>query len=163
MLELLVSSPAFRHGSVIPIDHTGDGRDLAPDLAWSQAPPGSQGFALLVEDPDAPDPDRPLRVWTHWIVTGIAPHVTALSSGILPTGAVAGINDWGQHGWSGPQPPVGRHRYFFHIYALDVALRAPGIGRRELLDTIEGHVLAHGKLVGTYGKLKLMRASHRRH
>jgi Raf kinase inhibitor-like YbhB/YbcL family protein len=157
MLELHVSSPAFRHGSVIPIEHTGDGVDVAPDLSWSHAPPGARGFALLVEDRDAPDPDRPLRIWTHWIVTGIAPHVTALAGGILPAGAVAGTNDWGQPRWSGPQPPVGRHRYFFHVYALDVALCAPGISRDKLLDAIEGRVLAQGTLVGTYGKLKLAR------
>jgi Raf kinase inhibitor-like YbhB/YbcL family protein len=155
MLELHLSSPAFRHGSVIPVEHTGDGADVAPDLAWSPAPPGTGGFSLLVEDPDAPDPDRPLRIWAHWIVTGLQPHVTALNGGMLPTGAVAGMNDWGVHRWSGPQPPIGRHRYVFHVWALDIALRAPGITRSALLGAIEGHVLAHGKLVGTYGKLKV--------
>jgi Raf kinase inhibitor-like YbhB/YbcL family protein len=154
MLELHVSSPAFRHGSVIPVEHTGDGADVPPNLAWSHAPPGARGFVLLVEDPDAPDPDRPLRVWTHWIVTGLAPHVTMLHRGLLPAGAVAGTNDWGHCGWSGPQPPVGRHRYFFHVYGLDCELRTPGITRAELLRAIDGHVLAHGRLVGTYGTLK---------
>jgi Raf kinase inhibitor-like YbhB/YbcL family protein len=155
MLELHVSCPAFRHGSVMPIEHTGDGADIAPDLAWSPAPPGARGFSLLVEDPDAPDPDRPLHVRTHWIVTGIAPHVTALQGGVLPAGASAGTNDWGQRGWNGPECPIGRHRYVFHIYALDIALHAPGIDRVRLLGAIDTHVLAHGKLVGTYGRLKL--------
>jgi Raf kinase inhibitor-like YbhB/YbcL family protein len=155
MLELRLSSSAFRHGSVMPDAHTGEGDDVAPDLAWSHAPPGARSFALLVEDPDAPDPDRPQRVWAHWIVTGIPPHVTALHGGRLMTGAVAGTNDWGLRRWSGPQPRVGRHRYVFHLWALDIALRAEGITRARLLGAIDGHALAHGRLVGTYGELKV--------
>lgn len=156
--ELHVSSPSFRHGSAIPIEHTADGADVPPDLAWSAPPPGTQSFALVVEDPDAPDPDRPQRVWTHWIVTAIPPNVTSIRGGRLPPGAVQGSNDWGQRAWGGPKPPVGRHRYFFKVYALDIPLDAPGITRLELLAALKGHIVAQGELVGTYGKLK-----HRAH
>jgi Raf kinase inhibitor-like YbhB/YbcL family protein len=159
--ELQVTSPAFRHGSTIPIEHTGDGADIAPDLQWSTPPPGTQSFAVLVEDPDAPDPDRPQRVWTHWIVTAIGPHVRALHAGRLPAGATQGANDWGKRAWGGPKPPIGRHRYFFRVYALDIALDAPGITRMELLAAMKGHILAQGELVGTYGALKEQR--HHRH
>ncbi|HEY1558759.1 MAG TPA: YbhB/YbcL family Raf kinase inhibitor-like protein [Kofleriaceae bacterium] len=150
--ELHVSSPSFRHGSTIPVEHTADGVDQPMDLAWSKAPPGTQSFAILVEDPDAPDPASPRGIFTHWIVIGIPPHVTALNGGRLPLGASCGTNDLGQRGWTGPNPPVGRHRYFFRVYALDIALHTPGITRMELLAAIKGHVLAQGELVGTYGK-----------
>ena len=152
--ELRVSSPSFRHGASIPVQHTGDGADLAPDLSWSQPPPGTQSIAVLVDDPDAPDPDHPTRVWTHWIITGVPPTVTALHGGRLPAGAVLGTNDFGKRTWGGPQPPVGRHRYFFRIYALDIRLDAPGITRLELLAAMKGHILAQGQLVGTYGAMK---------
>jgi Raf kinase inhibitor-like YbhB/YbcL family protein len=158
--ELHVTSPAFRHGSTIPIEHTGDGADTPPDLAWSEAPPGAQSFALLVDDPDAPDPDRPQRVWTHWIITAIPPHVTSLRGGRLPPGAVQGTNDFGKRAWGGPKPPIGRHRYFFKVFALDIPLDTPGITRIELLAAMKGHVLAQGELVGTYGKMKEHRHHH---
>lgn len=156
--ELRVSSPSFRHGGTIPIEHTADGADIAPDLAWSMPPPGTQSIAVIVEDPDAPDPDKPERVWTHWIITAIPPNVTTLHGGRLPAGAALGTNDFGKRAWGGPNPPIGRHRYFFRIYALDIRLDAPGITRLELMAAIKGHVLAQGELVGTYGALK-----HRHH
>ncbi|HTR55803.1 MAG TPA: YbhB/YbcL family Raf kinase inhibitor-like protein [Kofleriaceae bacterium] len=152
--ELHVTSPSFRHGSAIPAEHTADGADLAPDLAWSKPPPGTQSFALLVDDPDAPDPAAPKRVFTHWIVTGIPAHVTALHGGRLPPGASYGTNDYGRRAWAGPNPPIGRHRYFFRVWALDIPLHAPGITRLELYAAIKGHVLAHGELVGTYGAMR---------
>lgn len=150
--ELRVSSPAFGQGSAIPSEHTCEGHDVAPDLAWTPPPPGTQSVALLVEDPDAPDPARPTTVFTHWIVTGITPTVTQLRGGRLPGGAVQGTNDFGTRTWGGPCPPIGRHRYFFKIFALDIALDAPGITRFELLAAMKGHILAQGELVGTYEK-----------
>ena len=152
--DLRVKSPQFGDGSAIPIEHTCEGADVPPDLAWSPPPPGTQSVALVVEDPDAPDPERPTTVFTHWVVTGIAPTTTQLRGGRLPAGAVQGTNDFGRRAWGGPCPPVGRHRCFFKIYALDIPLDAPGITRFELLVAMRGHILAQGELVGTYQKKK---------
>jgi Raf kinase inhibitor-like YbhB/YbcL family protein len=149
--ELHVSSPSFRQGSAIPVEHTADGAGLPPELAWSKAPPGTQSFAILVDDPDAPDPAAPRRIFTHWIVVGLPPHATSLRGG-LPLGASCGTNDLGQRAWTGPNPPVGRHRYFFRVWALDIMLHTPGITRLELLAAIKDHVLAEGAVVGTYGR-----------
>ena len=147
-----ISSSAFGNGSAIPIEHTGEGHDVAPDLAWTPPPAGTQSVVVLVEDPDAPDPERPTTVFTHWIVTGIPPTVTQLRGGRLPAGAVQGRNDFGKRSWGGPLPPVGRHRYFFKVYALDIPLEAPGITRFELLAAMKGHIIAQCELVGTYEK-----------
>ncbi len=149
---LQVTSRAFGNGGSIPSEHTCEGADVAPDLQWSQPPPSAKSIALLVEDPDAPDPAAPTRTWVHWIVTGIAPTITQLQGGRLPLGAVQGTNDWGRRTWGGPCPPIGRHRYFFKVFALDIALDAPGITKLELLAAMKGHVVAQGELVGTYQK-----------
>ncbi len=152
-MTLQVTSSAFGANGTIPIEHTGDGQDLAPPLAWTAPPPGTKSIAILVEDPDAPNPAAPQRTWAHWIVTGIPPTTTMLPGGDrLPAGAVAGTNDWGERKWMGPMPPVGRHRYFFKVYALDIALDAPGITRLELLAAMKGHILAEGEVIGTYEK-----------
>jgi Raf kinase inhibitor-like YbhB/YbcL family protein len=150
---LRVTSPAFGANGSIPPDFTSDGQDVAPPLAWSSPPPGTKSIAILVEDPDAPDPAAPTRTWVHWIVTGIAPSVTSLpGSDGLPAGAIQGINDWGQRRWMGPNPPVGRHRYFFKIYALDIALASSAMRKSELLAAVKGHILSQGELVATYEK-----------
>jgi Raf kinase inhibitor-like YbhB/YbcL family protein len=150
---LRVSSPAFGTNGSIPADFTSDGQDVAPPLSWSSPPPGTKSIAILVEDPDAPDPAAPTRTWVHWIVSGIAPTETTLAGGDnLPPGAAQGINDWGQRRWMGPNPPVGRHRYFFRVYALDIALASPNMRKAELLSAMKGHILAEGELIGTYEK-----------
>lgn len=151
--SLRVASAAFAMNSAIPEQFTADGADIAPPLSWGGAPEGTQGFAILVEDPDAPNPEAPTMTFTHWIVTGLPASVTSVEAGErLPERAVAGTNDFGNRGWNGPSPPVGRHRYFFKIYALDMVLDAPGITRPELLGTMKGHILAEGELIGTYEK-----------
>ena len=147
---LTVTSPAFRHGATIPVQFTAEGDDIPPPLAWSPPPPGTRSVAILVEDPDAPNPDAPQRTFVHWIVTSIPAVVTSLTGGGLPTGAVAGTNDLGERAWAGPNPPIGRHRYFFRVFALDVELDGQGMTKPELLAAIEGHVLAQGELIGTY-------------
>lgn len=147
--NLQVSSSAFGHGSSIPVQFTAEGDDVTPPLAWSPPPPGTKSIAVLVEDPDAPNPDAPTRTFVHWIVTGIPAVLTSID-GALPDGASAGTNDAGERGWSGPNPPIGRHRYFFRVFALDIELEAPGITKPELLAAIRGHVLAQGELIGTY-------------
>lgn len=150
---LRVSSPEFGANGSIPTEFTSDGADISPPLAWSSPPPGTRSIALIVDDPDAPNPAAPQRTWIHWVVTGIPPSVTSLpAGGPLPGGAAQGTNDWGRRRWGGPNPPVGRHRYFFKLYALDIPLAEPGITKQELLSAMKGHVLAEGELIGTYAK-----------
>lgn len=110
-------------------------------------------MALIVDDPDAPDPDAPTRTYVHWVVYDIPPTTTSLERGSLPAGARDGTNDWNRTGYGGPCPPIGRHRYFFKLYALDTTLddlNEPT--KAELERAMEGHVLAHAELVGTYEK-----------
>lgn len=145
---LTVTSTAFGGNGTIPIEHTADGADLAPQLAWSGVPPGTKSVAILVEDPDAPG-----RIFVHWIVVGIPPEVTSLPvGGALPAGAVHGTNDYGEQRWRGPNPPNGRHRYFFRVFALDNHPNKPGLTKPDLMSAIKGHILAEGELIGTYDK-----------
>jgi len=148
--SLRVESSAFAMGGVIPLQFTADGDDIAPPLSWSGAPEGTQGYAIIVEDPDAVNADAVSTILAHWIVTGLPASITSLDAGELPDSAVEGTNDHGNRAWNGPNPSVGRHRYFFKVYALDIPIGAPGITRPELLGTIKGHILARGELVGTY-------------
>jgi Raf kinase inhibitor-like YbhB/YbcL family protein len=152
---LAVTSSAFASGAEIPTEHTCEGADVAPPLAWSGAPTGTKGFAIIVDDPDAPDPAAPKQTWVHWVVAGIPPGVTSLpAGGALPAGAVAGTNDFGKTAWGGPCPPVGRHRYFFKVYAVDAVIGGGGMTKAQLLAAMQDHVLAKGELVGTYQKKK---------
>jgi Raf kinase inhibitor-like YbhB/YbcL family protein len=156
-MTLKLGSPAFESEHPIPSRHTCDGDNLSPPLSWDDIPEGTQTLALLVEDPDAPDPLAPTRIFAHWIVYNIPPDASGLpenadASG-LPRGARAGKNDFGQQRWGGPCPPVGRHRYFFKLYALDSPLpTAKPLSRTGLLDCVEGHVLGYAELMGTYQK-----------
>lgn len=146
--NLRVTSTAFGPNGAIPIEYTQDGADTPPPLAWSEVPSGTKSVAILVEDPDAPR-----RTFVHWIVANIPPDVTELPGGDwLPPGAVEGMNDYGEESWRGPNPPAGRHRYVFRVFALDLAPRKPGITKPELMSAIKGHILAQGELVGTYDK-----------
>jgi Raf kinase inhibitor-like YbhB/YbcL family protein len=148
-------SDAFAPNGAIPAAHTSDGEDVSPPLGWSDAPQGTKSFALIVDDPDAPDPAAPRMVWVHWVLydvpattRSLPAHVTAKS---LPAGSREGLNDWNQTGWRGPSPPRGRHRYFHKLYALDVTL--PDLKRPNkaaLEKAMKGHVLAVAELVGTY-------------
>jgi len=157
---LRVESPAFAMNGTIPTQFTGDGDDVAPPLAWTKPPNGTKSIAILVEDPDAPDPAAPMRTFAHWILTGIAPTMTSLPGGNQqPEGVVVGTNDFGKRGWNGPKPPIGRHRYFFKVYALDIALDSRGVRRDELLRTMQGHILAQGELIGTYAAAHQPRSS----
>ncbi|MDB4955407.1 MAG: hypothetical protein JWO36_2976 [Myxococcales bacterium] len=155
VMTLRVVSPAFGFGGTIPIEYTCEGADIPPPLSWTSPPPGTKSIAVIVEDPDAPNPKAPERTWTHWIVTGVPADVTTLDAGgFVPEGTTFGTNDYGQRSWNGPCPPIGRHRYFFKVYALDIELRSPGITRLELLAAMKGHILARGELIGTYEKKK---------
>jgi Raf kinase inhibitor-like YbhB/YbcL family protein len=156
-MALSLTSPAFHAGGEIPSVHTCEGKDTSPPLAWAGLPPGTKSLALVVDDPDAPDPKAPQRTFVHWVLYGLPASSTGLPgaarTGDLPPGARDGTNDWKRTGYGGPCPPVGRHRYFFKLYALDAAL--PDLGaptKAQLEKAMEGHVLARAELMGTYQK-----------
>jgi len=156
-MPFTLSSTAFARDGEIPTRHTCEGPDISPALAWSGAPAGTRSYALVVDDPDAPDPKAPLRTWVHWVLYDLPPEMVGLAEGTsardLPAGTRGGRNDWGRTGWGGPCPPIGRHRYFFKLYALDTLL--PDLGRpdaKALEAAMKGHVLARAELVGTYQK-----------
>ncbi len=130
------------------MEFTAEGSDIAPPLRWTPVPEGTKSVAVIVEDPDAPD-----RTFVHWIAVGIPPYITnLLAGGELPPGAAHGINDRGTRGWTGPNPPNDRHRYFFKVFALDINLEKPDLDKRELYSAMKGHILARGELIGTYEK-----------
>ena len=152
---LVVSSPSFAPGGRIPRRHTGEGADVSPELGFSGVDPRTRSLVLLVDDPDAPDPRAPKMTWVHWILYSLPPTVTRLAEGIspaaLPTGTGQGITDFGGVGWGGPNPPTGRHRYFFHLHALDVVLPELGSPTRAQLEAaMRGHVIASAQVMGTY-------------
>ncbi len=148
---LTVTSPAFAANGEIPRPHTCQGRDVSPALAWSGAPAGTKSFALVVDDPDAPDPKAPKMTWVHWVLFDIPPTAKGIGEG--ESAGRPGLNDWKKTGWGGPCPPVGRHRYFFKLYALDTALDlAAGATKADLVAAMKGHVVAEGELMGRYGR-----------
>ena len=155
--SLGLTSTAFTQGGAIPARYTCEGDDISPPLAWTGAPAGTKSFALIVEDPDAPDPAKPQRIWVHWVVINIPASVTGLAENAskqgLPSGAAPGKNDSGKLVYGGPCPPIGRHRYFFRLYALDSQLTGlPSPNKAGVVRAMKGHVLAGGELMGTYQK-----------
>jgi Raf kinase inhibitor-like YbhB/YbcL family protein len=128
-MALSLSSPDFAPNGAIPERFTCEGEDVSPALEWNGAPPGTVSLALVVDDSDAPDPAKPQRVWVHWVLYNVPPTVRLLPQGVtsrdLPAGARMGVNDWGKPAYNGPCPPIGRHRYFFKLHALDADL--PGL------------------------------------
>lgn len=154
-MALTLTSTVFEHEGEIPSVYTCDGQDLSPPLEWSGAPDGTKSFALVVDDPDAPDPKAPKMVWVHWVLYAIPSTTSALPEGVsaeaLPAGAKQGVNDWRRTGYGGPCPPIGRHRYFHKLYALDVELADLGEpDKQTLLSAMEGHILDQTELIGTY-------------
>ena len=148
-----ISSSAFPHDGAIPAKYTCDGEDVSPPLAWSEVPAGTKSLALVIEDPDAPDPSAPKMIWVHWVLYNIPAACTDLAEGAraLPAGTLEGLNDWQRSGYGGPCPPAGRHRYFHRLYALDAALpRLQRPTRPRLEAAMLRHVLAEAALVGTY-------------
>lgn len=156
-MSLTLTSPAFQHGGVIPLRHTCEGMDLSPPLAWRGVPAATQSLVLIVDDPDAPDPRAPRMTWVHWLLYNLPPDATALPEGVsprhLPAGTLMGVNDWHRTGYGGPCPPIGQHRYFHKLYALDA--RLPDLGqpiKQALEQAMQGHVLARTELMGLYQK-----------
>jgi Raf kinase inhibitor-like YbhB/YbcL family protein len=150
-----VTSSAFEHRGAIPRRYTCDGDDVSPALHWSGVPEGTRSLALIVDDPDAPDPAAPRMTYVHWVLYNLPADSTGLAEAIapeqLPDGTGQGVNDWGRTGYGGPCPPIGRHRYFHKLYALDTqlgGLRRPT--KAQLEAAMQGHILAQAELVGTY-------------
>ena len=155
VMSLSLDSPAFAPNEAIPTRHTCDGDEVSPPLRWSGLPAGTRSLALIVDDPDAPDPAKPERTWVHWVLYNLPATAAELPEGAataqLPAGTREGLNDWKRTGYGGPCPPVGRHRYFHKLFALDTEL--PDLGqpdKAKLLKAMEGHVLGQAELVGTY-------------
>lgn len=159
VLALVLMSSQFTPGGAIPAAHTCEGADRSPELHWSGVPANARSLALVVDDPDAPDPRAPKMTWVHWVLYDLPPTAHALPVGVtpadLPPGTRQGRNDWKQPGWRGPCPPIGRHRYHFKLYALDVVL--PDLKQPDkaaLERAMKGHVVAEGQLIGTYEKTR---------
>lgn len=157
-MALTLRSAAFTDGREIPTKYTCEAEDISPPLEWDGAPENTRSFVLIVDDPDAPDPNAPRMTWVHWVLYNIPSEQTGLtegaSSGELPPGAKQGANDWEKAMYNGPCPPIGRHRYFFKLYALDTDLSVIGKPTKAVIETaIKGHVIAQAELVGTYEKL----------
>ena len=158
-MAFTLQSPSFAHQGAMPTKHSCQGGDTAPPLTWSGAPAATQSFALIVDDPDAPDPRAPKTTWVHWVLYNLPATATALPEGAtraeLPPGALEGLNDWGRVGYGGPCPPIGRHRYVHKLYALDAVL--PDLGKAKKADlekAMRAHVIGEAQLVGTYEKKK---------
>ena len=154
-MSLTLTSSAFTQNGKIPTRYTCDGGDISPPLAWSGVPAGAKSLVFIMDDPDAPDPAAPQMTWVHWVLYNIPPDTPGLAEGAaaggLPKEALEGENDWRRPGYGGPCPPVGRHRYFHKLYALDTKL--PDLRRptkKQIEQAMHGHILAHAELVGTY-------------
>jgi len=156
-MSLTLTSKAFSNQSSIPAQYTCEGKNISPPLSWSGVPGDTRSLALIVDDPDAPDPAAPKTIWTHWVLYNLPASDGTLREGTkaadLPQGTREGTNDWKRTGYGGPCPPIGRHRYYFRLFALDLVL--PDLGqpsRAKLLASMEGHVVVSCELMGTYQK-----------
>jgi len=152
-----LSSAAFANHGEIPSRFTCQGANQSPPLGWADLPAGAKSLALIVDDPDAPDPAAPKTTWVHWVLYNIPTQATGLSEAItpkdLPKGTLVGLNDWQRTAWGGPCPPIGRHRYFHKLYALDTVLPDLKQPTKAALEkAMQGHILARAELVGTYQK-----------
>jgi Raf kinase inhibitor-like YbhB/YbcL family protein len=154
-MELIIESPVFKEGEIIPSKYTCDGENISPPLSWKNAPAETKSFALLIDDPDAPAGD-----WVHWIIYNIPAAIHELKEGasskkLLPKEAIEGITDFRKTGYGGPCPPSGIHRYFFKLYALSTALQLPaGVTKKQLLEAMKGHIISEAALIGKYKRQK---------
>ncbi|MES9846961.1 MAG: YbhB/YbcL family Raf kinase inhibitor-like protein [Candidatus Thiodiazotropha sp.] len=156
-MPLTLFSSAFSDGGGIPVQFTCQGADISPQLQWDGVPDNTRSLVLIVDDPDAPDPMAPKMVWVHWVLFNLPPETRELPEAVNPTdlphGTGEGINDWNRTGYGGPCPPIGRHRYFHKLYALDTVLeglRQPR--KREVEEAMAGHIIEEAILMGTYIK-----------
>ncbi len=154
-MTMTLESSAFNHMGEIPKRYTCDGADVSPPLAWTGVPEGAKSLVLIVDDPDAPDPKAPKMTWVHWVLYNIPTDAFELPEEVspqaLPAGTKEGLSNWKKTGYGGPCPPIGRHRYFFKLYALDVTLRdLKKPTKAQLEQAMQGHILAQRELIGTY-------------
>ena len=152
-----MTSSVFTHNGKIPTQYTCEGKDLSPSLSWYNVPSNTKSLALIVDDPDAPDPAAPQMTWVHWVLYNLAPNSTGLDENIgsfgLPSGTKKGTNNWGKTSYGGPCPPIGEHRYFFKLYALDVVL--PDLNnppKAQLEKSMQGHIIEEVQMIGKYQK-----------
>ncbi len=152
---MLLQSSAFAPQGDIPKRYTCDGENVSPPLTWSDLPANTASLVLIIDDPDAPDPAAPKRTWVHWVLYNIPPSTLGLAEAVqtleLPEGTLQGSNDWKKIGYGGPCPPIGRHRYFHKLYALDIVL--PDLNepnKADLEKAMTGHILGYKELIGTY-------------
>ncbi len=156
---LKLSSPAFPENGALPAEFTAEGDNVSPPLSFQSVPREAKSLALIAIDPDAPDPDDPKMTFDHWVLYNLPPDVAGLPADAtherLPDDVVVGKNSWGERGYGGPNPPIGRHRYFFHLYALDTRLPELSNPTREQVEReMEGHIVARTSLMGTYEKAR---------
>jgi Raf kinase inhibitor-like YbhB/YbcL family protein len=155
-MPLTITSAAFTHDGKIPTKYTCEGDDISPPLAWTGVPAGTKSLVLIVDDPDAPDPKAPKMTWVHWVLYNLPPsasHLTESAGSHLPPGTMTGINDWKRASYGGPCPPIGRHRYFHKLYALDTTLAELTSPTKAAVEAaMHGHILAQATLMGTYEK-----------
>jgi Raf kinase inhibitor-like YbhB/YbcL family protein len=154
-MALTLTSHAFQAGGEIPRRHTCKGADVSPQLAWTSVPANAKSLVLIIDDPDAPDPAAPRMTWVHWVLYNIPPTASGLQEGVaadaLPAGTLQGTNDFQRATYGGPCPPVGRHRYFHKLYALDTVLPDLHHPTKAALEhAMQGHVVAHAELLGTF-------------
>ena len=147
-MSLTLTSDAFANGQSIPAKYSCVGKNTSPALAWEVPPSGTKSFALIVDDPDAP-----MGTWVHWVLFNIPAGTRGLQESGQTSGMSAGKNSSGNTHYDGPCPPSGTHRYFFKLYALDSSLSlSPGATKEQLLNSMKGHILAQGELMGTFSK-----------
>ena len=154
-MTMTITSPAFVANGEIPAAYTCDGNDISPALVWNGVPTEAKSLVLIMDDPDAPDPAAPKMIWTHWVLYNIPVDTMgleeAVSSSQLPKGILEGQNDWHQTGYRGPCPPIGRHRYFIKLYALDTELADLNKPTKAKIEqAITGHVISEAQIMGTY-------------
>jgi len=153
-MTIIVYSPVFEDGGMIPAKYTADGDNISPPLEWKDIPEGTKSIALICDDPDAPG-----KTWVHWVMWNIPPDENGLAENVRPIatlsdGAKQGISDFKRTGYGGPAPPSGTHRYYFKIYALDISLNIPDNSTKsDLLKAMEGDILGEGQLMGKYKRL----------
>jgi len=154
-MSMRIMSHSFMNDRDIPARHTCDGLNTSPPIMWVDVPAGTKSLALIVDDPDAPDPSAPKMTWVHWLLYNIPGNATGLPEGVsdknLPDGTMQGMNDWRRANYGGPCPPIGRHRYFFKLYALDCVLpdlKKPTLAMLE--NAMQGHIIAQSSLIGLY-------------
>ncbi len=156
-MTLTLKSSAFIEGGEIPLKYSCEGQDISPALEWKNVPENARSLVLIVDDPDAPDPRAPKMTWVHWVLFNIPPNSTGIRENVdseaLPRGTEEGLNDWKVTGYGGPCPPIGRHRYFHKLYALNTVLEGMDKPTKDQVESVmKGHIIAETELIGTYKK-----------